>query len=166
MGFTFDAPTYAPSHTIGKRQPAKPKIAGLAYSSSFLDKFSHRVRNPFHRSNSSASKILTPIPSTPIPQLSKSVPAAESFFFRLPLELREAIYGLIVARRNTIHILIKRRPKGISRPLVHRICQAEGNLNECVLYDCKRFLAIEEGQACYFGSFATVSGLLYTCRDM
>ncbi|KAE9377285.1 hypothetical protein N431DRAFT_436534 [Stipitochalara longipes BDJ] len=62
--------------------------------------------------------------------------------------------------------MMKRRAGGLSHPLVHRRCQADGDLNECVLHDCKRFLAAEGGQGCYFGSFATISGLLYTSRDI
>ena len=175
MGLSFDAPVSATTNAYEKtysgksrasRIPLKARTASRASASSFFDNLSNRVRNSFHRSSSSTPPNLTSIPSSPATHPSNSVPAAESLFFRLPLELREAIYGLVVAHRETIHIMMKRRPNGRSHPLVHRICQAGGDLNDCVLHDCKIFLAAEEGQGCYFGSFASVGGILYTSRDM
>jgi len=174
MGFTFDPPSSdaTPPYKPNPQKSRVPKLsskaptASVTSSNSFLDHLFHRVRNPFHHSSNSAraksKSAINPAPS----QLSNRAPSADPLFFRLPLELREAIYRLVVAHNETLHILMKRRPNGLSHPLVHRRCQAGGDLNGCILHDCKRFLAAEGGQGCYFGSFATVSGLLYTCRDM
>jgi hypothetical protein len=85
------------------------------------------------------------MPSSAASKPPKPVSAAESPFFHLPLELRETIYGLVVARRETLHIMMKRRPNRLLHPLVHRRCRAGGDLDECVLHNCKRFLA-ERGQ--------------------
>jgi hypothetical protein len=99
-------------------------------------------------------------------EASKPVPAAESPFFRLPLELRETIYGLVVGRREMLHIMMMRRlPNRLIPPLVHRRCPAGGNLEECILHDCKRFL-LEGGKGVYYGSFNNIGGLLFSCRDM
>ncbi|KAN0117772.1 hypothetical protein V8E51_003749 [Hyaloscypha variabilis] len=174
MGFTFDPPSSdaTPPYKPNPQKSRVPKLsskaptASVTSSNSFLDHLFHRVRNPFHHSSNSAraksKSAINPAPS----QLSNRAPSADPLFFRLPLELREAIYRLVVAHHETLHILMKRRPNGLSHPLVHRRCQAGGDLNGCILHDCKRFLAAEGGQGCYFGSFATVSGLLYTCRDI
>jgi hypothetical protein len=173
MSFTFDAPVFATAsaydkaHRLksrGSRLPPRALTASIASSSSFLDNVSHRVRNSFRRSNTSDSSNPPSMPSSAASKPSKPVSAAESPFFHLPLELRETIYGL-VARRETLHIMMKRRPNRLLHPLVHRRCRAGGDLDECVLHDCKRFLA-EGGQGCYFGSFDTVSGLLWSCRGM
>jgi hypothetical protein len=177
MGFTFDAPvsatasTYDKAHRVKSREsrvsklPLRALIASIASSSSFLDNVSHRVHNSFRRSSTSDPSNTSSMPSSAASKPSKLVSAAESPFFHLPLELRETIYGLVVARRETFHIMMKRRPNRLLQPLVHRRCRTGGDLDECVLHDCKRFLA-EGGQGCYFGSFDTVGGLLWSCREM
>jgi hypothetical protein len=81
---------------------------------------------------------------------SKPVSAAESPFFHLPLELRETIYGLVVARRETLHIMMKRRPNKLLHPLVHRRCRAGGDLDECVLHTASGF-SLREGKAVILG---------------
>jgi hypothetical protein len=174
MSFTFDAPVSATASTYGKAHRVKSRVsrfppraltASIASSSSFLDNVSHRVRNSSRRSSTSDPSNTSSMPSSAASKPSKPVSAAESPFFHLPLELRETIYGLVVARRETLHIMMKRRPNRLLHPLVHRRCRAGGDLDECVLHDCKRLLA-EGGQGCYFGSFDTVSGLLWSCQEM
>jgi hypothetical protein len=147
------------------RLPPRALTASIASSSSFLDNVSHRARNSFRRSSTSDPPNLSSMPSFPASKPSKPVSAAESPFSHLPLELQETIYGLVVARRETLHIMMKRRPNRLLHPLVHRRCRAGGDLDECDLHDCKRFLA-EGGQGCYFGSFDTVSGLLWSCQGI
>lgn len=64
-----------------------------------------------------------------------------------------------------LHIMMKRHRSKLLHPLVHRRCRAGGDLDDCILHDCKRFLA-PEGGGYYFGSFGRVGGLLFSCRDM
>jgi len=174
MGFTFDAPVSATTSAYDKahrRQstvsalPSRPRKSSIASSSSsftFLGNVTQHIRNPFRRPSTSTSS--KPVPdTTKIP--SKPVPAAESAFFRLPLEIREIIYGHVVGRHETLHIMMKRHRSKLLYPLVHRRCRAGGNLDDCILHDCKRFLA-SEGGGYYFGSFGRVGGLLFSCRDM
>ena len=174
VSFSFDVPVSATASAYDKAHRLKSRVsrlspraltASIASSSSFLDSVSHRARNSFRRSSTSDPSNLSSVPSSPASKPSKLVSAAESPFFHLPLELRETIYGLVVARRETLHIRMKRRPNRLLHPPMHRRSRAGGDLDECVLHDCKRFLA-EGGQGCYFGSFDTVSGLLRSCREM
>jgi hypothetical protein len=169
MGFTFDSPVSTTASAYDKAHRRKSTVSTLPpkalTASSFLDNISQRVRNPFRRSSASKPSKLLSIPTSTAPKPSKPVPAAESLFFRLPLELRETIYGLLVPRREMLHIMMKRRPNKVRHPLVYRRCPVRGDLDNCILHSCKRFLA-EGGQGGYFGSFDTISGLLWSCRDM
>jgi hypothetical protein len=177
MVFAFDTSlsmatnTYEKAHRIKStvsRLPSRTVAAFLSAcssSNSFLEKASEHIRQPFHRSDTSNSSNSSSLSRSAATKASNPVPAAESPFFRLPLELRETIYGLVVGRREMLHIMMKRRPNRLLHPLVHRRCQADGNLEECILHDCKRFLA-DGGQGLYFGSFNSIGGLLFSCRDM
>jgi hypothetical protein len=178
MSFTFDALVSATTNAYDKAHRLKPRvsmlpsravtpsIAAASSSNAFLDKASQYIRNPFRHSRISNPSISTSIPSPATAKRSKPVPAVESPLFRLPLELRETIYGLVVGQHEMLHIMMKRRRNRLLHPLVHRRCRAGGNLDECVLNDCKQFLA-EGGQGFYFGSFNNLeTGLLFSCRDM
>jgi hypothetical protein len=135
-------------------------------SNSFLEKASEHIRQPFQLFNTSSSFNSSSLSISAATEASKPVPAAESPFFRLPLELRETIYGLVVGRREMLHIMMMRHlPHCPIPPLVHRRCPAGGNLEECILHDCKRFL-LEGGKDVYYGSFNNIGGLLFSCRDM
>jgi len=152
------------------RLPSRVATAFLSAGSSsnlFLKKAFKHMRQPFHRSNTSNSFISSSLSISAVPEASKPVPAAESPFFRLPLELRETIYGLVVGRREMLHIMMEHHGTFFRATLVHRRCRANGNLEKCILRGCKRFLAEEsEGEGVYFGSFNSIGGLLFSCRDM
>jgi hypothetical protein len=173
MGLTFDSPVSATTSAFEKAHRLKSKMSirtprartasvAATSSQSFLDRATQHIRNLFRRSSACVqSTISDPAVTKP----SKAVPAADSPFFRLPIELRETIYGLVVGQRNVIHIMMKRRPQRLLYPLVHRRCKTGGTLDDCILIDCKRFPA-EGGEGLYFGSFDNIGGLLFSCRDM
>jgi hypothetical protein len=175
MGLTFDSPISISSSAYDKAHRRRSTLSALPStkstgSPSFLTNLKQSIRKPFRRPSD-------PIPnSTPKP--SKSTPAttaADSPFFRLPLSLREQIYGYVVGRHEVLHILLKKNRKATSHnssgyTIAYRRCRAGGNGNEnekgedCISATCKEFLDVVNGA--YFGNFDGVGGLLLSCRDM
>jgi hypothetical protein len=159
MGFTFDSPisaSYTAAEKANKQRPRgiplpPPKTKRRSISSSLAN-----IRHSFGHSNSVSSPIS---PSS----LSNSIPASASQFFRLPLCIREKIYGYVFGHDQVFHVLLKRKvSKGYF--IGHRRCRADGNRDDCIITDCKQFCNVLNGF--YFGYFDSCSGLLLSCRDM
>jgi hypothetical protein len=170
MGFTFDSPISFGSSAYDKTNrrrsapsalpssKAKKKSTTDATSDSFFAGISHRIRDRVSRSGPGASTLGSNVrPPT-------QTPAVDSLFFRLPLILRQKIYGYIVGQNEILHILLRRNASHLPYGVAYRRCRADGIVDDCVVEKCREFLDIADGA--YFGSFDRVGGLLLTCRDM
>ena len=164
MGFTFDAPisintnAYDKAHRRRSSTPSalpssKPKRNSTPGppSSSFLTNLTHRLRNRCAR------------PSTAVSHANPT-PATDPLFFRLPLTLRQQIYGYLVGQKEVLHILLKRKASSLPYGVAYRRCRAGGNVEDCITEKCREFLDIADGT--YFGSFDRIGGLLLACWDM
>ena len=99
-------------------------------------------------------------------EIAAPTPAINSLFFRLPLSLRQKIYGYVVGQEEVLHVMMRRSARSTSRVpcLAHRRCHAGGNFGHCALQRCRQFLDTADGG--YYGSFDRIGGLLLTCRDV
>ena len=118
----------------------------------------HRTGIPIGRSRSVSS------PLGSIVQPTRPTPAVDSLFFRLPLGVRQKIYGYVVGQHEVLHVLMKRKASHRPYGVVYRRCRAGGDTTYCIMATCKGFLDVANGV--YFGSFDRVGGLLLTSRDM
>jgi hypothetical protein len=160
-GFTFDAVVSAQSTAYDKahrRQPYNPAsvLPSLRPKRPSISTVASHIKNVFHHSSSTtASKLRDPAPT----------PAPASSFFRLPLELREQIYGYLVGRNEVLHILLseKKRPNR-HFTVSYRRCKIGGNLSDCTSAGCRQFH--DDANGIYYGPFDRIGGLLLTCRAM
>lgn len=91
-------------------------------------------------------------------------PAKQSRFFRLPLAVREKIYGYIVGQNELLHMLLRYRAAPSRWKVAYRRCTAGGNVDYCILHRCREFHDFVK--ASYFGYFDHVGGLFRSCQDM
>jgi len=175
MELSFDSPIPATMSVLGKARRFKSRVsifllralpASVGTASSFLDRATQHVRkNPFSRSSTSTTPKNPPITCSATARPSNLVPATESSFFRLPFELQEKIYGLVIEQRDMFHIMMKRRTNHLLHPLVYRRCKVGGNLDNCFSRECE-FFSPMDGACLHVGPFDNIGGLLFTCRDM
>jgi hypothetical protein len=171
MKFTFDSPLSIGSSAYDKahrrRRSAPSALASTKSkthattgptSNSFLANLVPRIRNRVGTSGSiSAAAGSNVQPSNP-------TSAVNSLLFRLPLALRQKIYGYVVGKDEVLHILLKRKASHLPYSVAHRRCRAGGNTDDCIIKRCREFLNVADGS--YFGSFDRIGGLLLTSRDM
>ena len=95
-----------------------------------------------------------------------ATPAIDSLFFRLPLSLRQKIYGYVIGQGEVLHVVLKRTARTTSHDprLAHRRCHAGGDFGHCALQRCRQLLDAADGG--YYGSFDRIGGLLLSCRDV
>lgn len=164
-GFTFDSPIShsASAYDKAHRSHTTPLSRVYAIPSSkskkkpaLLDKLKSKARKPFGGSgSSSSSRALHKTPPTP---------AKESPLFRLPLAVREKIYGIAIGQHELLHVLLRYRSSPSRWKVAYRRCRAGGHVEDCVLKDCREFHDVVKGS--YYGYFNHVGGLFLTCRDM
>ena len=158
-GFYFDAPTSAQSTAYDKshrKQPIDPASALPSQKSrrSSINTLTSYFKKPFHRSASSSASV---------PRI--STPAAASLFFRLPIALREQIYGYVTGYNEVLHVLLREKRRPARHYTVgYRRCKIRGSLLDCAYAGCKQFHDCVKGV--YYGPFDRIGGLLLSCRDM
>ncbi|PMD43145.1 hypothetical protein L207DRAFT_542513 [Hyaloscypha variabilis F] len=174
MELSFDSPISATMSVLGKARRFKSRVSifllralpASVGTASFLNRATQHVRkNPFSRSSTSATLKTPSITCSATARPSNLVPATESSFFRLPFELREKIYGLVIGQRDMFHIMMKRRTNHLLHPLVYRRCKVGGTLENCFSRECKFFSPVD-GACLHVGPFDNIGGLLFTCRDI
>jgi hypothetical protein len=166
MGFTFDSPISAGSSAYDKSHrrrsttssKSRRKSTTAPTSNSFLANLIHSIRNRGRPSPPTSSTLASNV-QPPAP-----TPAVDSLFFRLPLRLRQKIYGYIVGQDEVLHILMKRKASHLPYGVAYRRCRAGGNIEDCVIKKCRELLDVGDGV--YFGPFDSVGGLLLASRDM
>jgi len=162
MGFTFDAPIPHSSSAYNKAH----RTQSTAYTLPLPKPKTTLLSNLKHKGRKAFGGIVGP-PSSLAVDTVKSIsssPAIPSRFFRLPLAIREIIYGHVIGRNELLHILLRYRAAPSRWKVAYRRCGAGGNVDYCVLHGCKEFH--DTVKASYFGYFDHVGGLFLTCRDM
>jgi hypothetical protein len=159
MGFTFDSPI---SHSYSAHDKAH-RTRSTAYKlplpkprTTLLEKLRHKGRMSF---GGPLSSLAVGTARSIIP-----VPAKESRFFRLPLAVREKIYGYLVGQDELLHILLRYRARPSRWKVAYRRCTTGGDVEYCFMYRCRELHDFVK--ASYFGSFDHVGGLFLTCQDM
>jgi hypothetical protein len=159
MGFTFDSPISASYTAADKANKQRPRGIPPPPSKTKRKSISSSLAN-FRNSFGRSGAVSSPISPSSLPN---STTASDSQFFRLPLSIREKIYGYVVGGDQILHVLLKRKfSKGYF--IGHRRCRAEKSRDDCVITNCKQFCNILSGF--YFGYFDSCSRLLLACRDM
>lgn len=164
MGLTFEAPFSLWSSAYDKAHRSRPKSpyalpSPKSRTQVSLDKLKRRASKALGGSggSSSATAGQTDEPINP-------THARQSQFFRLPLDVRERIYGLAIGRNELLHILLRYRSSPSRWEVAYRRCGAGGKTEDCVLKDCRQYHDLVKGS--YYGYFDHVGGLFLTCRDM
>lgn len=162
MGLTFESPisistsAYEKAHrrqytAFPSFRPKKPPAP--------LEKLKHKARKAFGGSGNSSSSV----PDRTAKSISPT-PAKESHLFRLPLGVRQKIYGFVVGQHELLHIMLRYRAAPTRWKVAYRRCAAGGIVEDCVLQNCREFYNVSHGS--YYGYFDHVGGLFRTCRDM
>src|SRR5258706_14105852 len=133
MGFTFDSPISHSSSAYDKAHWSRSRTYDLPSSKSkrtptVLDKLKRKSRELFGESGASPSSLAV--------HTAKSInptPATQSLFFRLPLAVREKIYGYVVGQNELLHILLRYRSSPSRWEVAYRRCGAGGHVEDCVL---------------------------------
>lgn len=160
-GFTFDSPISHSTSAYEKANRRQNNAYALPSDKAkktqpLLDQLKRKARKSFGGSGVLSSAVKAEyVPPTP---------AKESRFFRLPLSVREKIYGYIVGQGELLHVMLRYRSAPSRWRVAYRRCRAGGHVENCVLKDCKEFHDFVKGS--YFGYFDHVGGLFRTCRDM
>lgn len=163
-GFTFDSPISHSSSAYDKAHRSRSTTYSLPSSKSkrtptLLDKLKRKARKSFSGPGGPPSPLAVDTAKSTSP-----TPAKQSRFFRLPLAVREKIYGHVVGQSELLHILLRYRAAPSRWKVAYRRCGAGGNVEYCVLKQCREFHDFVKGS--YYGYFDHVGGLFLTCRDM
>lgn len=164
MGFYFDAPIshHTSAYDKANRSRSTSYTLPLAKSKTtpaLLDQLKRKARK--HLGGSDGSSSSRAVVSA---EAIRPTPAKQSRFFRLPLSVREKIYGHIAGQGELLHVLLRYRSAPSRWRVAYRRCRAGGNVENCVLKDCREFHDFVKGS--YFGYFDHVGGLFLSCRDM
>ena len=169
--FTFDAPVSATSSAYEKVN--RRHSDSRSNSSPFAKIQALRTRRALRRSNTGGSPEalpqLQPTLSEQAAELNQS-PVSSSPLLKLPPHVRKRIYAHVYGHdAPVVHILMKRGPSNNNSSkqssIAYRRCPAPGDLPDCALGNCRRFLDCASG--CYFGSFDHgIGALLLTCRQL
>ncbi|RDW57608.1 hypothetical protein BP6252_13690 [Coleophoma cylindrospora] len=166
MGFYFDAPTSLTASAADKVERSRRRTSSSLLSSKRASA-SAASSNPFlgklkriaHGESSSSPSLKA--------QDHKSVnptPTRQSQFFRLPLDLRQKVYGYIVGQNELLHVLLRYRASPARWRVAYRRCHAGGIVDDCALKNCREFHDLVKGS--YYGKFDNVGGLFLTSRDI
>ncbi|KAH8799709.1 hypothetical protein F5884DRAFT_810959 [Xylogone sp. PMI_703] len=162
MGLTFEAGFSLWSSAYDKAHRTRDTRYVLPVSKSkrtpaSLDKLKRRASKAFRGPSGPQSSHAAQATSSP-------TPARQSQFFRLPLAVREGIYGYVVGRHELLHILLRYRSSPSRWEVAYRRCGAGGKVEDCVLKGCREYHDVVKGS--YYGYFDHVGGLFLTCRDV
>ena len=164
MGFIFDSPisifSSAYEVTHRRKSTAYPSLTSKSKKSpASLEKLKCKARKAFSGSGSSPSSL-----AVDTAKFTNPTPAKQSHLFRLPLAVRQKIYGFIVGQHELLHIMLRYRAAPTRWKVAYRRCAAGGVVEDCVLKNCREFYNVSHGS--YFGYFDHVGGLFLACRDM
>jgi len=166
MGLTFDSPVsvsvsstaYDTSHR--RESTAYASLTSKSKKSlGSLEKLKRKARKAFGGSGSSPSSL-----AVNTAKFISPTPAKQSHLFRLPLAVRQKIYGFIVGQDELLHIMLRYRAAPTRWKVAYRRCAAGGNVENCVLKNCREYYNVSNGS--YYGYFDNVGGLFQVCRDM
>jgi hypothetical protein len=159
--FYLDAPVsqWSSAHTKANRprSTVEPLPASVSTRHKLTNQLKNKARKAFSGSRSSTRSLPVAEPIWP-------TAAKESRFFRLPLHVRQKIYGYLVGQNELLHVLLRYRSAPSRWRIAYRRCNASGNVENCYLKDCREFHDLVKGS--YFGRFDRVGGLFLSCRDM
>ncbi|RFU26991.1 hypothetical protein B7463_g9354, partial [Scytalidium lignicola] len=162
MGFTFEAPFSAWSSAYDRAHRSRNTAYVLPVSNS------KRTPASVDKLKRKASKALggagRPHSSSAVHTSSSTTHAGQSQFFRLPLAVREKIYGILIGQNELLHILLRYRSSPSRWEVAYRRCGAGGHTEDCILKGCREFHDRVKGS--YFGYFDHVGGLFLSCRDI
>lgn len=164
MGFHFDAPISHSTSAYDKANRSRSTAYALPSTKSkktpaLLDHLKRKAHKPFSGFGSASSSR-----TDAKAEYNSPTPAQQSRFFRLPLSVRQKIYGYIVGQHELLHVLLRYRAAPSRWRVAYRRCGADGVVENCVLKNCKEFHDLMKGS--YYGYFDHVSGLFLSCRDM
>jgi hypothetical protein len=164
MGLTFDAPISLTATAYDKANRRQSTIYALPVSRvertpSLLEKLKVKTRKPFRKSGGSSSSHAVRTAKSISPK-----PATESQLFRLPLAVRQKIYGYLVGQNELLHILLRYRSAPSRCEVAYRRCGAGGDVQNCAVRSCREFHNVLKGT--FYGYFNHVGGVFLTCRDM
>jgi len=155
-GFYLDAPTSLWSSAYDKAHRTRSTAYALPVSKSKAKPALLAKLKSLGKSDKASSPV--------VHSVIHSTPALESQFFRLPLAVREKIYGYVVGQNELLHMLLRYRSSPPRWEVAYRRCGAGGRTEDCVLKHCREFHDHRKGS--YFGYFNHVGGLFLTCRDL
>jgi hypothetical protein len=155
-GFYLDAPTSLWSSAYDKAHRTRSTAYALPVSKSKAKPALLAKLKSLGKSDKASSPV--------VHSVIHSTPALESQFFRLPLAVREKIYGYVVGQNELLHMLLRYRSSPPRWEVAYRRCGAGGRKEDCVLKHCREFHDHRKGS--YFGYFNHVGGLFLACRDL
>jgi hypothetical protein len=146
--FYLEAPTSLHASAHDKSHRSRSTVTPIPSTRSkkttaLLDQIKRKVR----KSLSGSGPSRTFVRAEPI----RPTAASESRFFRLPLSVREKIYGYLVGQNELLHILLRYRSAPARWRVAYRRCSANGNVENCYLKDCREFHDLVKGS--YYGNF-------------